>query len=111
MKAWIVHNPEEGYSTIVFAETRGKAKSIVLHSDNFEDMEFTELAPIRCPSADKCYKEGKVEMDWCDDEDRLFLVKELDWHCHPDCLEWEYCEECVAKEYCSYYQDMKTEER
>ena len=99
MKAYIITDLQ-GYadcSTVVFAETSGKAKAIAIHTDAFEDYEFTEISARRIPKLDKYYR-GKKEMDWYDDDDRIALVKDGKFHC----FEVSECPNCPAKEYCDY---------
>ena len=103
MKAWIVGRKEEFYSTVVFAETRGKARALALHTDCCEDSDFCDIEVRRYKKADGCYKEGKKEMDWWDDKDRTFLVKECGFRC--EYVEEWVCDKCPAKEYCELYQD------
>lgn len=107
MKAWLIRDKygEEFCSTIVFAETRGKAIYLALTwLDYFEDLPFINIHCTRAPDADKLYKEGKKYLNWYVPEDRLFLVKEFGWYCkYP---EYENCENCIAKDYCDYYKDV-----
>ena len=108
MKAWLVKDKNEFRATVVFAETRGKARAIAMHTDACEDVDFCDIEVRREPQIDKYYKEGKVEMDWWDDKDRTFLVKECGFRCeHVE--EW-VCDKCPAKEYCEPYQDYKEEQ-
>ena len=44
------------YSTVVFAETSGKAKAIAITTDAFNDYEFTEISARRVPNLDKYYR-------------------------------------------------------
>ena len=108
MKAWIVQPKDEGYAGIVFAETRGKAKSIALSLDGFEDAQFTDIEVRRVPYADKYYKEGKSCLDWDNPIDRIVMVKECGFVCDYDYLEWEDCETCSAKDHCDRYKDHLT---
>lgn len=104
MKAWIVRdiNRDEPSMGVVFAETRGKAKKIAMNIDPCEDALFTQIQCKRFPEADVMYKDGMKELDWCDDEARVFLVKN-GWSCFdPDA---ERCEECPAKVWCSQWGD------
>ena len=101
MKAWQV-NGEDGYSVVVFAETRGKARVIAMGEDACEDMKFIDIKPYRLPIADHLYK-NRCVMDWDNDEDRMFLVKECEWSC-VDGFE-DDCEYCKCREYCVKYQD------
>ena len=95
-KAYSGSMPEYG-STIVFAESRGKAKSIVKHLEGFDDLDFTDIRVNRCERADSLYK-GDREIDWYDPDSRLVLVRDLGWYCY-----YEDCEKCIAKEYCLEY--------
>ena len=54
-------------SLVVFAETRGKAIGVAVHSDLFEDADWREIRCRRAPALDDCYR-GKDEMDWMDDQ-------------------------------------------
>lgn len=97
MKAYKVYDIDEWYSTIVFAETAGKAKALALHTDTCMDSEFTRIRARRVPKADKLYQDGKFEIDWYNDKQRLFLVKELGWSCWDASDE---CDNCIARQYC-----------
>ena len=110
MKAWLVTAKEECNNTVVFAETRGKARSIAMSTDCCEDEDFLDIEVRRAPQIDKYYKKGKVEMDWENPKDHIALVKELNFRCDYSYLEWEDCESCPAKKYCDDYQDHLTEE-
>ena len=104
MKAWIVGLKNDFYSTVVFAETRGKARSIALDTETCEDADFCDIEVKRYAKADVLYKDGKEEIDWYNDEDRIFLVKECGWGC-GDFIVIEFCEHCPAKEYCGQYNE------
>lgn len=96
------------YSTVVFAETRGKAKVIAIHTDSFEDYEFTEIGARRVPALDKYYR-GICEMDWHDPKDRVALVKEANFSCS---YEWDIedlgCEKCPAKQWCDRGSEVES---
>ena len=109
MKAWLVREKDEFCATVVFAETRGKARAVALSTDCCEDAKFTDIEVSRMPQADKCYKEGKREMDWDNPQDRIVLVKDCSFHCSKDIFDIEDCEICPAKEYCDYYQDKRSD--
>lgn len=98
MKAWKVTDLCEEYSTIVFAESRNKARLEAMCTDVCYGMEYIEINPIRVPWADEMYH-GSREMDWYDADDRIALVKH-GW----SCLEPEYsdCKSCPAKKWCEY---------
>ena len=92
-------------STVVFAESRGKAKSIAMSTKACEDVNFLNLEVYRLPNMDKYYKPDKSEMDWLDPEDRIALVKDAGFRC--EYVELEECKQCPAREYCSEYEDCK----
>ena len=77
MKAWLIRENNTDGCEVVFAETRGKAKSIALRTDTFSEYNFCDLEVCRKPVIDKYYKDGKTLMDWGNQKDRLALVKEL----------------------------------
>ena len=105
LKAWQATDNCWGYSTVVFAETRGKAKALAAKTDCCEGIPFTQIRIYRVPELDNEYR-GHWEMDWCDDEDRLALVKKCGWYC-IDAEDLDDCSDCVAKEYCPYWEDEK----
>lgn len=105
MKAWVVREKEKFYTVVVFAETAGKAKSIAMNSDGFEYSDFCDIEAQRVPQMDKYYKEGKVEMDWYDPQDRVALVKDCNFIC--EYIEMSECETCPAREFCSEWEDME----
>lgn len=103
MKAWLVREKDEFCAEVVFAETRGKARSLALSTDCCEDANFTDIEVRRMPEADKHYKEGRWHLDWEDPQDRIVLVKECGFVCDYDAFYFEDCETCSAKEYCDRY--------
>ena len=105
MKAWLVRKEGEFCATIVFAETRGKARALAMNTEVCEDANFTDIEVCRKPQMDKYYKEGKKEMDWFNSKDRIALVKDANFVCDIDYLQWEDCESCSAKDFCDRYQD------
>ena len=108
MKAYIIHDLKgyADYSTVVFAETSGKAKAIAITTDAFNDYEFTEISARRVPKLDKYYR-GLNEMDWFDDADRIALVRDCGFRCDPEYLEEEDCERCTAKQWCDRYNAVR----
>ena len=103
MKAWLVREKDGEYATVVFAETRGKARAEAQATDACEDARFCDIEATRKPNMDKYYKEGKREMDWYNDVERLALVQECGFYCVDMFI--EECEDCPAKEYCDNYLD------
>ena len=104
MKAWEISNNYIEGCEVVFAETRGKAKSIALNTDTFCDCDFCDLEVYRKPVIDKYYKNGKTRMNWGNQKDRLALVKECGFSCVDDCF-GEFCEDCLSKDYCDRYDE------
>lgn len=89
---------------IVFAVTRGRARSRAFYMDEFEGAEWTELRVVRAPEFDKYWSSDhldKAYMDWYDAEDRIALVK-AGWSCMEPIP--EDCTRCPAAEWCSEYQ-------
>ena len=105
MKAWLVREKDEFCATVVFAETRGKARAMAINTEACEDANFTDIEVRRKPQMDKYYTEGKKEMDWFNSKDRIALVKDCNFVCDIDYLQWEDCDTCSAKKYCDRYQD------
>ena len=104
MKAYIVTDIDECvYSTVVFAETRGKAIALAQHTDACEDVPFTRISAHRAPQLDKCYR-GKYEMDWFNSDDRIAMCKYAGFCCCDEVYDPE-CDACPAKEYCNRYLD------
>ena len=97
-KAWVDYG--EG-STIVFAETRNRAKVIAMGCDSCEDAPYTDIRVKRMKELDHLYK-GNSEMNWYDDETRLLFVRDFGWACiEPS---WE-CDSCNCKKYCSWNEE------
>lgn len=105
MKAWQVYNDSEDTSTIIFADTKGKAKSIAMRCGLFaEDIEFVDIPCYRRKKGDKFYT-GKPYLDWLCDEDRLLMVKEFGLTCGEEIYNERECAYCVAKKFCSLYKE------
>lgn len=104
MKAWLVREKDEFIATVVFAETRGKARALARWTDACDGVAFCDIKVCRLPKADKYYQKGKCEMEWGNPQDRLVLVKEFGFSC--EYAESCDCEECIAKQYCDTYKDL-----
>ena len=109
MKAWIVKEKDEFLATVVFAETRGKARAIARYTNACEDCDFCDIEVHRVPNMDKYYKDGKMELDWEIPQDRIALVKECGFGCET--IEFDICEDCPAKEFCDLYNDYILDEK
>lgn len=115
MKAYKVRDREgySEYSMVVFAETRGKAISYALGTDEFPKYEwdYTQLKAERIPVLDKYYR-GYRTMDWDNMQDRVAMVKEAGFQCDDEYADIDECKNCEAKEYCGeyeYLQEQQTE--
>ena len=108
MKAWLVGVKYGECAEVVFAETRGQAKSLATHTDIVDFADFVDIEAHRLPKADKYYKEGKWHLDWIDPQDRIVLVNECGFRC--EYVEPYMCKDCSAKEYCEDYQEYLAEE-
>lgn len=105
MKAWRVQRNKYDFdSVVVFAETRNKARYLALSTECCEDCDYTDIAVTRLPQIDKYYEEGKIEMDWQNQKDRLALVRECGFTCE-DCVIDE-CYDCLANEFCDQYLEF-----
>jgi len=82
-----------------------------MHTEACEDVEFCDIEVRRKPELDKYYTDGRTELYWFNSNDRIALVKDGGFVCHPDYWEWEDCETCPAKEYCDKYQDELLDRR
>jgi len=104
MKAWhVLDDDSERGNTVVFAETRGKAHQLAMHTDACEDSNWNDVRVLRMPSMDSHWEPGKWQMDWCLAKDRIALVKE-GWHCIEPRFDTD-CPNCPAAEWCGPYQD------
>lgn len=101
-KAYCARPKWEDCSTVVFAESRGKAKSIAMSTEACEDVDFVNIQVHRLPHMEKYYKPGKTKMEWYDLEDRIALVKDAGFHC--EYIELTECEQYPAREYCDKWE-------
>ena len=109
MKGWLVR-PKDSYGAeIIFAKTRGKAKSLAMSTDCCSEADFVDIEVCRQPHVDKYYKEGKWHLDWENPKDRIILVKECGFTCDPDYFDPSNCENCSAREYCDKYREYLTD--
>lgn len=109
MKAYAVRNRLTcEYTEVVFAETPGKAKALVLGHDGFEFDEFIELEAWRKPKLDPFYN-GRRFMDWEDPDDRIAMVRYGGFVCDEEYVEFEDCKKCPAREWCSAAEEYLAE--
>lgn len=106
MKAYTAYEENEGYAVIVFAETAGKARALVMCTDEFEGYSFPEINVRRRPEADQYYR-GEWRMDWEDDQDRRGLLA-LGFYCSNE-ADYDDCMKCADYKFCQYGQDLVQE--
>lgn len=108
MKAWYVTDRKgyADYAIIIFAETRGKAMSKAIGTDEFPkyDWDFTDLYARREPALDGSYR-GAWRMEWDNDSDRLAMVRWGGYYCGEDTFDPDDCKNCVAKVCCPRYEE------
>lgn len=109
MKAWTAQNDWTGIGVVVFAETRGQARVLLLHSDEFDGFDYIEIPVYRASLFDECYR-GEWQMDWYNAEDRIALCK-AGWSCIDDAFDPEDCKLCPANKYCDRWEDYQEEMR
>lgn len=107
MKAWLIRVKDGECAEVVFAETRGKARSWAMCTDTCDGADFTDIEAHRVPHVDKYYKKGKRYMDWDDPKDRIVLFEECGFRC--EYVEAEFCEDCPVKKYCEDYINQMEE--
>ena len=110
MKAWNVSdsNGDLGVNYIIFAETRGKAIRHALdYCDGaFDAFRWTEMRALRVPALDSFYR-GKPEMDWCDMDDRVAMVRYAGFFCSDEVtVTTDECKHCPAHFWCDRYDGM-----
>lgn len=85
MKAFMVREPDEGNSMIVFAETRGQAKMKAFASEELGYHDYIELEAVRKPKFDQYSGQGYVPPQallddgwwfWCDKCGEEHITKE-----------------------------------
>lgn len=108
MKAYIVSekNGDTGFSTVVFAETPGKARVIAQGTDACEDLDFIDIRATRIPVLDSYYR-GWDEMNWNVEEDRVAMVKLAGFSCSYE-IDHPICDPCPAKEWCERYERINS---
>ena len=100
MKAWRIENRFTGDClAVVFAKTRGHAKTLAMQHEACEELYFTEISATRLPDLDVWYHE-KPYLDWDDPNDRNFALAN-GFECE-DAYE-PYCVDCFKKDKCEKY--------
>ena len=99
IKAYVVRDKTEPfYSTVVYAETAGRARAIAQRTDCCEDVDWCNITVHRIKIMDEHYR-GRPEMDWYNKDDRRALV-EAGWKCWEP-SDWE-CNACWCRDVCTH---------
>lgn len=102
-KAWKCYEEESCIVEVVFADTRGKAKSYFKAMETFDNYGYCELRPRRIKKFDYLNHPDGYVMDWNKAEDRIPMVRDAGLSCIE--ADRKDCEECCAKEWCSKYKE------
>ena len=102
-KAWKCYEEESCIVEVVFADTRGKAKSYFKAMETFDNYGYCELSPRRIKKFDHLNRPNGYVMDWNKSEDRILMVRDAGLSCLE--VDKELCKECCAKEWCSKYKE------
>lgn len=89
------------YYTVVFAETRGKAKSVAQTTECLHNTPFIYVVAKRIPQLDDAYRFYPV-MNWKSGHDRVRLVRDAGFVCDAA---REECNKCSAFEWCTRGKD------
>ena len=107
-KAWCCCEEELGVVEVVFADTRGKAKSYFKNLETFDYYTYCELRPHRLKKLDYLNHPDGYVMDFYKDEDMIPMVRDAGFSCID--VDGNDCKECCANEWCSKYEELKEEE-
>ena len=100
VKAWLVTDECSHYA-VVFAKTRGQARSAALLTDACENADYTDIRATRIPVLDRFYR-GETAMDWDNVEDRKAMARYGKFACSIE-ERTPPCGTCPAKEWCMRY--------
>lgn len=109
LKAYQIDSDYAEGSSIAFAESASKAKSMALHTDTFTDEEYIELHAKRAYEFDEhIEKFGRGLLGW--DEKSAHIFRENGWHEFDACQ--SECEWCGLHEFSSIPEStiMETED-
>lgn len=104
MKAWLVSN-YFGHANIVFADTRGRAKTEALTLEDFRYDDFVDIRVKRCQELDGMEDFEPSDNYWLNEDIRAILVRYYGLSCEePDLDE---CKQCCANQYCSEWLERE----
>ena len=93
MKAWNVRDEDEGIGSIVFAATRGKAKSLGCQAPGLDGCDWVNISATRIPSLDGVMKEACI-LDW---QKHKHIYWNARWFSDPD--DMGCCDDCGRYHY------------
>lgn len=104
------HNTENGYIYVVFATSRGKAKSVLVTEDVIYPWEFMSAKVVREPRLDHLKLADGEIADFMDPKQRRELVETLDAYCDDDSFDPRVeCVRCNCNDICERYLDYLAE--
>ena len=101
-KAWVAYNYSKNIAMVVYADTKSKAKSYLMHTETFDDYGLMDINVYRAKSLDYLDRPDGYIMDWNKDEDMIPMVKEFNMHCYEIT---EECKECCVYEWCNKFEE------
>lgn len=107
MKAWSVFTDYGDYSSIVFADTAGRARQKAQSTDACEYVDWRDIRVKRMPKLDGMEDREPRDAPWLNEEIRLILVKDYNWACAEP--QYSDCDSCSAKEFCHWHDDAEVE--
>ncbi len=105
--AWGAEPNHEGFSTVIFSSSRGKAKKLFTKTDEYNGYDYLDMRVHRIPALDGHSELEGYVMDWDKQEDRLALVRYAGFYCIEGRL--DDCKKCIAKDYCGEYEYLMDE--
>jgi len=107
MKAWVVTSESAEVQMIVFAETRGRAKTLALKTDWLEDEDYADIRCKREPKLDAIAKEkGEYIIDGSL-EFHARIMRGLGWRAYDGRI--DRCEKCGLYEWESVVESYLVE--
>ena len=80
-KAWVSYNYLKNIAMVVYADTKGKAKSYLMHTEIFDDYGFMDIDVYRAKSLDYLDRPDGYIMDWNKDEDIMAILQGIGLWC------------------------------
>jgi broad specificity phosphatase PhoE len=97
MKAWVVTSEAAEVQIIVFAETRGRAKTLALKTDWLEAEDYADIRCRREPKLDAIAKEKGEHIIDGSLVSHARIMRGLGWRAYDGRIDW--CEKCGLYEW------------